>query len=352
MPTHALCTREGELVLLWSAGGAITLGRFDGRGALRGLLDGRALGLDALDDERAPLVRSTANGAGIVLWLADGRRVLVDLQAGCALDLEDDAAALHAEAAASARSGDLESQVETLERALAKDPSDTEAWRSLARAIERSGDRDAAREVLARASTSLLEGRIKPVSMDWRVCDPRARLAFDLASRYEREGDLGRARAALRTVETLFPCMEEATLHRASLALALDPEHGASAADAILNETIAMLECPRAQSAAHLDAAALLERAGAFDLARTHIAASIALGEDREVVLRALARVELALGDTSAAIAALERLKARWLADHALLEDDRRRVKSKERLEHLEAELASLGAPPSVPLDK
>lgn len=343
LPEHVLGTRAGEIVVIWSEGARTTAAWFDGAGALRGAVDGAALALGPLAERRAPALRVAGARTQVLMPLEDGQRYVLDLGTGSVCrERPTSGPRLVSEAQDLAREGDLTGAVARFEDALTQDPTDPEAWRAFARALERGGEVSRSRDVLVRASETVHGGRLKPVSMDWRVCDPRARLTLDLVTKCEQQGDIESALAALRTVERLYPCMEEATLHRASLARASDPEQGAALADVVLRETIALLECPHARAAAHLDAATFHERGRDLELARAHLTDVWTLGEEREVVLRSLARIDTARGAYAAAVEALELLRQRWLADLESLSDDRRRQRSDGRLAGLERELADL----------
>jgi len=342
-PLHVLGGQRNELVLVWCDGGSPTLAWFDGRGALVGEVEGAQLELAALDPRRAPVLRHGSEGTSVIVPIADGTRRIVDLATGAVGTVETSSSSrLRLEAEDRARHGDHAGAVERFEGALAEDPTDPDTWRALARALERKGEPTAARAVLARGTEAVHGGRLAPVSMEWRVVDPRARLAYDVVTHYEREGDTARALAALGDVERLYPCMEQATLHRATLARASGGAAGARAADDVLRATIERLECPRTRASAHLDAVAFHERSGDLELARSHLEEARQLGEQREVVLRALARIDLARGEPQLAEKALVQLRARWSEDHAALTDDRRRAKSSERLARIDAELADV----------
>jgi tetratricopeptide (TPR) repeat protein len=344
-PLHVLGGHRSELVLVWCTGGAPALAWFDGRGALVGAVGSAELESGALDPRRAPALRQGPVGTSVIVPIADGTRRIVDLATGAISAAEEGASErLRLAAEEHERQGDHAGAIQHLEGALAEDPTDPDAWRSLARALERQGEPTAARDVLVRGTEALHGGRLEPVSMEWRVVDPRARLAYDVVTRFERDGDMASALAALGDVERLYPCMEQATLHRASLVRASGGAEGANAADELLRATIERLECPRARAAAHLDAVTFHERSGDLELARTHLVDVLQLGEQREVVLRALARIDLARGEPALAEDALAQLRVRWSEDHASLTDDRRRAKSSERLARLDAELAEVRA--------
>lgn len=334
-PEHLLVSASGVVVLVFHAAGGASLVWFDGRGAFLG--ETRTA---PLDPARSPVF---VGPESLLLPLADGTRVQLALDsAHITLVGGGTSASLRRDADELARRGELAAAVAEYERVVASDPTDAEAWRSLARALERTGDGRGAQRVLTRANDAVQGGRQKPVSMDWRVLDPRARLALDLVAQYELRGDSERARRALDDLARLYPCMEEATLCRAKLAEASDPVEGPLLADAVLRETIARLECPRARAAAHLDAAAFHERARSLDLARAHLTDVLALGEQREVVLRALARIDTERGDYARAVQSLTQLRERWAADLASVTDERRRAHSQERLDRLDRELAAL----------
>jgi len=346
LPEHVLGAPRAGLVCVWSDSGAPpVVVWFDANGLLEGRASGEDGSLGPLDPRRAPVLRRNGTCAELVLPQLNSPRRILDLATGqITTEPSDDTTRRCADALALLNAGDTLGAVTALEVAVADDPSDPKAWRELARAIERSGDNSRAVTVLARGVAAVHAGRLTPVSTEWRVLDPRARLSYDLVQQYTRTGQIVRAEAALEATLRHYPHMQEAVLHRASSALRTDPIDGRSRADALLRAALVGLDCPRERAAAHLDAATFHERAGAFELARAHLDEALACGEDREIVVRGLARLAERCGQFGDAVEALTLLRERWVQDLAPLVDERRRDHALERLARLDEELASLHA--------
>ena len=337
-PSQALGDVRRGLALVWERGGQSLIAWLDPDGAFAGSLSGAALGVLAAD--RAVLWAEIDGRPALIVPLADGAQLQVDLASGSVHEQRPMPTQQALAAASEAtRAGDHGAAAAALASAIDADPTDPEAWRALARALERKGDREAARETLARGMQTLHGARLTPVSTEWRVVDPRARVALELVTQRERAGEHAGALQALEEALRLYPCMDEAVLRHAA---EVRRNKGADAADGALRAAIARLECARAQAAAHVDAADFHLRAGAHALAQSHLYDALALGEDREATLRTLAKVEVALGRPCAARAVLQRLHGRWLADRDGATDTRRREHAAERLARLEGEIARL----------
>ena len=337
-PSHALGGVRRGLAVVFERGADSILVWLDADGDLAGLVSGTDLG--TLAPDRAVIWSDEGGRAVFIVPQVDGSQRQVDSATG-RVEERPPSVTNRALAAASeaTRTGDHAAAAQALRSAVDADPTDPEAWRALSRALERSGDDAAARAALARGMQTLHGARLTPVSTEWRVVDPRARVALELVAQRERAGEHAAALQALEEALRLYPCMDEAVLRHAA---EVRRSRGVDAADEELRRAIARLACPRAQASAHIDAARFHERERAYLYTRAHLYAALALGEDREATLRSLADVEVALVNPCEARAVLQRLHARWVADFDAATDIRRREYAAARLVRLEHELAQL----------
>ena len=331
LPSHVLVSERGLAVLVWATAEDIEARWFSASAEATG--SNSIVESGQLEAGREPALGQGADGATTLILPLD-REVLVEVNlASGAVDRRE-----------RAERRDSAASLEGLDAAVDADPTAPDAWAALTRALHREGEDERAREVLEEAVQTLHGGRTQPVSMRWSVTDPRARLTLNLYEERLTAGDAEGAHATLDDLERLYPCMEEAVLLRAELALgsAADESSGYAAADEVLRGTIHLLDGDEERAAAHVDAARFLEERGALEQAVQHLGEAVALGEDREIVLRTLARIEAARGNSLAAAVWLERLRARWENDLESLNDERRRASCAERIERITSEIESL----------
>ena len=239
------------------------------------------------------------------------------------------------------RKGDLAAARYAFEAAIETDPADARTYREFARFHVKQGDA-AARLACLRTGVDRLYRRANgPVTGDWSVGTPSARLVVDfLDATREANGDKA-CHVALDEALELYPCMEHIVLMRAKLLL---DEGEDEAAIWTLDNALALVDPNNDLAAAFHDVGRFLRGEDRDALALRYMEDAHALGDRSEFLLRGLAEIAADAGEFARATEWLGELRSIWADTQNGETQERRSARAAERLAGLDQEIADLEA--------
>lgn len=244
------------------------------------------------------------------------------------------------QARALAREGDDDAALYAYEAAIESSPEDPRGYRELASFHDRRGDEEARLTSLRMAMDRLFLEASGPVTEEWRVGTPEARIALEYVEARRDHGGLGGAHMALDEALSLYPCMAQAVLMRAEMLLEEDDLDGAIDAFEVALSRLG----PEHLAAAHHDVGRFLQRHGCRKEALRYLEDAFALGDRSEFLLRGLADACEETGDHDRAAQWLGALRKRWQEIDNGESEPRRRARWTRRLAELDEEIERVTA--------
>lgn len=239
------------------------------------------------------------------------------------------------------RRGDLAAARYAFEAAIETDPADARTYREYARFHGKQDDAEARLACLRTGVDRLYRHANGPVTGDWSVGTPSARLVVDfLDATREAHGD-DACHAALDEALELYPCMEHIVLMRAELLLA---EGEDEAAVWTLDNALALVDPNNDLAAAFHDVGRFLRGEDRDELALRYLEDAYALGDRSEFLLRGLSEIAEDAGRFTRALEWLGELRSIWADTHNGETQERRSERAAERLAGLDEEIAELAA--------
>lgn len=237
------------------------------------------------------------------------------------------------------KEGDQSAARYAFEAAIETDPTDARTYREFSNFLERQ-NQDEDRLACLRLGVDRLYARADgPVTGDWAVGTPSARLVVDfLQATRKIEGD-AKCHTLLDEALALYPCMEQVVLMRAELLLEEDEDEAAIYA---IDHALALIDPNSDLAAAHHDVGRFLRRHKRDQMASRYLEDAYALGDRSEFLLRGLAGTAEDSGDYLRAIMWLEELAGIWRGTHNGESAARRSARGAARLAGLGDEIDEL----------